>query len=76
MGSLRDEPPLRLPEDLQQKRYALRKQRDEIEQEIKKLDEAIKERRRMCKHKRPADLSGYEWAVYCTECGEMIDSWL
>lgn len=74
--SFRDEPLLRLPEDLQQKRFALRQRRDEIEKEIKEIDEQIRERRRTCDHERPEGLTGYEYAVYCTKCGEMIDSWL
>lgn len=76
MGSLRDEPPLALPKDLQEERFALRQQRDKLSARIKALDELIKERRRTCEHERPKNLSGYEYAVYCTKCGHMIDSWL
>lgn len=74
--SMRNEPLLALPKDLQDKRYALKQKKQEIEDQIKKLDEQIRERRKNCKHQRRDDLTGYEYAVYCTKCGEMIDSWL
>jgi sugar-specific transcriptional regulator TrmB len=73
---MRNEPLLSLPKDLQDKRWALRDQKTEIEKQIKELEEQIKERRRTCAHERPKDLTGYEYAVYCAKCGEMIDSWL
>lgn len=76
MGSLENEPLLRLPEHLQAKRKELRAKEQEIQKQIKSVKEEIEKFRKNCKHERPKDLTGYEMAVYCTKCGEMIDSWL
>jgi len=76
VGSTENEPILRLPEHFQNKRKTLRKQESEIKQQIKDVKQEIEDFRKNCKHKRPNGLTGREYAVYCTECGEMIDSWL
>lgn len=76
MGSMENEPLLALPEHLQAKRKALRAKEKEIQAQIKAVNKEIEEFRKNCEHKRRDDLTGYEYAVYCTKCGKMIDSWL
>lgn len=65
-----------LPKALQDERSNLVAEQQAIEDRIRELDEEIAVFRSRCKHKRPKDLTGYEYAVYCTVCGHMIDSWL
>lgn len=71
-----DEPIARLPEALQTKKLRLLGKRDAIALQLKAVNEEIAEFRKNCQHERPPNLTGREFAVYCTICGTMIDSWL
>jgi hypothetical protein len=72
---LSDDPPFRLPEDLQSKRRALLEQKEKIEEELKVIKGQICERRKTCSHEAtPGTLDHY--ATYCHKCGHMMDTWL
>ncbi|MGD9729304.1 MAG: hypothetical protein AB7L09_02540 [Nitrospira sp.] len=70
------DPLFTLPKDLQDERRNLVAEQRDIEARLRDIDREIEMRRSKCAHRRPDNLTGYEYTVYCTECGKMIDSWL
>jgi hypothetical protein len=76
MSEFSNHPTVRLPEHLQAKHRNLLEERTLLDEKIRLVKKEIAKFRDRCEHERPAGLTGREYAVYCTKCGRMIDSWL